>query len=61
MAERKKKMFLTNSEKLRVLEEIKSGVSNQVIENKYNICKSFRRKIVQHADEITAKANDFEF
>ena len=61
MVGRKKKVYLTNSEKVRILEEIKSGVSNQVIENKYNICKSFRRKIVQHADEITAKANAFEF
>ena len=61
MAERKKKMFLTNSEKLRVLQEIKSGVSNEVIENKYNISERGRRRIVQHADKITAKANDLEF
>ena len=61
MAERKKKIFLTNSEKLRILQEIKSGVSNQAIEVKYNICERARRRIVQHADEITAKANDLEF
>ena len=61
MAERKKTTFLTNCEKLRVLQEIRSGVSNQTIEKKYNISERLRRRIVQYADEITVKANDLEF
>ena len=40
MAKRKKRTFLRNCEKLRVLQEIKSGVSNKVIE-KY-IHKKFK-------------------
>ena len=61
MAERKKRTFLTNREKLRVLQEIKSGVAIYVIEDKYNISERFCYKIVKNADEITAKANDLEF
>ena len=61
MIERKKRTFLTNREKLRVLQELKSGISRKVIEDKYNISERFCRKIVQNADEITAKANHLEF
>ena len=63
MTERKKieRSFLTNREKLQVLQELKSGISRTVIENKYNISERFCRQIIQHANEITAKANDLEF
>ena len=60
MAERKKKTFLTNSEKLRVLQEIKSGISRKEVQIKYNISERLCCTIVQYADEITAKANDLE-
>ena len=53
MTERKKKTFQTNRKKFWVLQEIKIGVSNQLIENKYNISERVRRRIVQHTDEIT--------
>ena len=61
MAERKKKTFLKIAKNFRVLQEIKSGVSNLVIENKYNISERVRRRIFQYADEISVKANDLEF
>ena len=61
MAFRKKRVFLTNSEKFKVLQEIKSGVAGREIENKYNICARFRQKILQQESEITAKAYDLKF
>ena len=61
MAKRKKRTVLTNSEKLGVLRELKSGIPRKVIENKYNISERHLCCIVKRADEITVKANLLEF
>ncbi|XP_033224184.1 jerky protein homolog [Belonocnema kinseyi] len=64
MAEPKKKIFLTKSEKALVLQEIKNGESRDAILNKYKISKRTLRKIMQCACEtgqLSKKSNVFEF